>query len=188
MVKLLASTPSLLRGFYEDERGEVGPATYFFALVPALVAIFFAFDTGLSKGARLGTEYAAFCAARAAATQMPKGEETSGGACASGAERDAIRHAAAACLASVVKKTSAVGRLDMPGGLDPVISRAESQTQIEIQDQNGGSKNCFGHNEVVQVEVRYRHDMYLPFSPLAWGGNRPLEIKATAQAMLHTTK
>lgn len=179
---------SLFCRFLADERGEVGPATYFFALVPALVAIFFAFDTGISKGARLATEYAAFCAARAAAVQMPKGQERSGGACLDGNEEQAIRRAAAACLASVVKKTGAPMRLDMPGALDPVIARAENQTQVEIQNANGTRQTCFGHNDVVQVEVRYRHDLYLPFSPLAWGGNRPIEIRAAAQAMLHTTK
>ncbi len=177
---------NLLRRFLHDQAGEVGPVTYFFALVPTLVCLFFAYDVGLSKGARAAVEYAAFCAARAAATQIPKNDQQ--GACVSGDEKDAIRHAAAACLASVVKKDQVAGRLDMPGSLPALIQRAEGQTQVEIQDASGGAKSCFGHNEVVQVEVSYKHDLYLPFSPLGWGGGRPLTIKASAQAMLHTIK
>lgn len=177
---------NLLRRFLSDERGEIGPVTYFFAIVPTLVCLFFVYDVGISKGARLAVEYAAFCGARAAATQIPQGDKQ--GACASGSERQAIRHAAAACLASVVKKDQVAGRLDMPGTIPALIQRAESRTQIEIQDENGASKTCFGHNDVVQVEVTYRHDIYLPFSPLAWGNRRPIQIKASAQAMLHTIK
>lgn len=176
----------LLRRFWNDEAGEIGPVTYLFALVPALCCLFFAYDVGLSKGARLAVEYAAFCGARAAATQIPKDDERGG--CASGGEVQAIRHAAAACLASVVKKDRVLGRLDMPGSLPSLIQRAESRTQVEIQNENGGAQTCFKHNDVVQVEVSYRHDIYLPFSPLAWGNKRPITIKASAQAMLHTIK
>ena len=123
--------------------------------------------------------------ARAAATQIP--QEDRQGACVSSSERDAIRRAAAACLAAVVKKNNALP-LELPGAITPMIDRAEDRTQIEIQDQNGNPKNCFGHNEVVQVEVTYKHDMSFPLSPLGWGGHRPIRIVASAQAMLHTRK
>lgn len=175
-----------LSRFLHDEAGEIGPVTYLFAVIPALICLFFAYDVGISKGARLGVEYAAFCAARAAATQIPQNDKQ--GACASGDEMRAIRHAAAACLASVAKKDQVFGRLDMPGSLPALIRRTEGKTQVEIQDTGGRAKTCFGHNDVVQVEVSYQHDIALPLSPLAWSGSRPIEIKATAQAMLHTIK
>lgn len=175
----------VILAFLREERGDIAPATYLMALVPTMVFIFFAFDVGISKGARAATEYAAFCAARAAATQIPRND--SSGACLGGDEKDNIRHAAAACLASVVEKHGAI-RMDIPGALDPLIARAEGRTQVEIQDQNGSPRSCFGHNDVVQVEVTYRHGLNFPFSPLSWGGNRPILIKATAQAMLHTLK
>ncbi len=173
------------RKFLREERGDIAPATYLMALIPTLIFIFFAFDTGISKGTRLAVEYAAFCGARAAATQIPKGDQQ--GACVSGDEKAAIKRAAAACLASVVKKNNSLP-MELPGALTRLIDRAEQRTEVEIQNQSGGSATCFGHNDVVQVEVSYKHDMYFPFSPLNWGGNRPITIKATAQAMLHTIK
>lgn len=176
---------NVLHRFLDEDRGDIAPVTYLMALVPALIFVFFAFDVGISKGTRVGVEYAAFCAARAAATQIP--QEDRQGACVSSSERDAIRRAAAACLAAVVKKNNALP-LELPGAITPMIDRAEDRTQIEIQDQNGNPKNCFGHNEVVQVEVTYKHDMSFPLSPLGWGGHRPIRIVASAQAMLHTRK
>jgi hypothetical protein len=186
---MVTSLKRKLRAFLRDERGEVGPVTYLFALVPALIMIFFAYDVGISKGARLGVEYAAFCAARAAAVQIPKGQEKTGGARLDGNELDEIKHAAAACLSSVAKKTYVFGRLDFPGVLGPLINRTKGKiTELEIQNASGQRASSFGHNAVVQVKVTYRHDMYIPLSPLAWGNNRPIDISATAQAMLYTTK
>ena len=175
----------LLCAFLSEERGDSAPATYLIALVPTLIFIFFAFDVGVSKATRVGVEYAAFCGARAAATQAPQQDRQ--GACVSGQEKDAIRRAAAACLASVVKKNGAM-MLELPGAITPLIDRAEERTEIEIQDQGGRPKNCFGHNEVIQVEVTYKHDIAFPLSPLGWGGHRPIKITASAQAMLHTRK
>jgi hypothetical protein len=182
-VRLSIAAP--LRRFLREERGDIAPATYLMALIPTLIFIFFAFDVGISKGARLAVEYAAFCGARAAAVQLPKGQTS--GAVVTGEAQEAIRRAAAACLASVVKKNGAQP-LDSPGAMDPIIDKAEERTQVEIQNASGAPQSSFGHNEVVQVQVTYTHDIGFVFSPLYWGGNRPIKIKATAQAMLQTIK
>ena len=52
---------------FADEQGEIDPGSYLLAVIVALWFILFAFDLGLRKAARVTVEYAAFCAARAAA-------------------------------------------------------------------------------------------------------------------------
>lgn len=161
----------LFRLFREDERGEVAPATYLITLPVALLFIFFTLDLGLRKGARLAVEYAAFCAARSAAVYMPDPE----GGCRS-ADAQA-RHAAAACLASVVGKRG-VGSPESAGAVHTLVARAERQITVQL---SGG---C-AHNGAVTAKVSYKYGPELPFSPLSGGG---LTITASAQAMLQTIK
>ena len=61
---------SLIR-FWTDERGEMAPASYLIMVPMAMAFIFFTIDLGIRKGIQLGVEYAAFCAARAAAASRP---------------------------------------------------------------------------------------------------------------------
>lgn len=158
-----------LSGFLREERGEVAPATYLITLPIALMFLFFALDLGLRKGARLAVEYAAFCAARSAAVYMPDPE----GGCRSATSE--ARHAAAACLASVVSKRG-VGSPASAGALHTLVARAEQQISVQL---SGGCS----HNGTVTARVSYQYGPQLPLSPLG-----SLTITASAQAMLHTVQ
>lgn len=158
-------------GFLREERGEVAPATYLVTLPVALMLIFFTLDLGLRKGARLAVEYAAFCAARSAAVYMPSPE----GGCRSATNE--ARHAAAACLASVVSKRG-VGNPASAGALHTLVARAEKQITVQL---SGGCS----HNGAVTARVSYQYRPELPLSPLSGGG---LTITASAQAMLQTVQ
>src|SRR5579883_3159759 len=98
-----------LARFARDDRGEVAPASYLITLMTTLMLVFFTLDLGLRKGARLAVEYAAFCAARAAATRLPSPD---GSGCVRADQE--VRHAAAACLAAVVSKADS-GAPTSPG-------------------------------------------------------------------------
>jgi Flp pilus assembly protein TadG len=161
-----------IRAFREEERGEVAPATYLATLPIALLFIFFTLDLGLRKGARLAVEYAAFCAARSAAVYMP---DPAGGCRSADAQ---ARHAAAACLASVVGKRG-VGSPESAGTVHTLVARAERQITVQL---SGGCS----HNGAVTAKVSYKYGPELPLSPLSSGGG--LTITASAQAMLQTIK
>lgn len=175
-----------------DERGEVGPASYFGAFMLALMVLFFSFDLGLRKGARLSVEYAAYCAARAAATQIPRGEAdqaTARGACVSAEERDAITHAAAACLASVGSKRQALP-LELPGEISRLINRTkkENEVRVRILGPDGRETSCFTHNAVVTAEVRFKYLLSIPLSPLSLSVPNGLVMTAQASQMLHSVR
>lgn len=175
--------------FITDERGEMAPASYMFAVVLALIIIFFTFDLGIRKGARLTVEKAAQCAARAAQTQLPRNNET--GACVDQDKLDAIQQAAAACLAAVVSKRNTVG-LELPGSsaLPILIKRAQDRTKIRLfsDDKELFNGDCVGHNAELVVELRYDHYLPIPLSPFRWGNNGHIEMVAEARAMLHTVR
>jgi hypothetical protein len=174
-INMSARARSRLRRFLQEDRGEVAPATYLITLPVALLFIFFALDLGLRKGARLAVEYAAFCAARSAAVYMP---DPNGG-CRSATNE--ARHAAAACLASVVSKRG-VGRPDSAGALHTLVARAEQKISVQL---SGGCS----HNGAVTARVSYEYGPELPLSPLSKsGGGRGLTITASAQAMLQTVQ
>lgn len=187
--------------FLREERGEVGPVGYLLALIPALIFILFAFDLGLRKGTRLAVEYAAYCAARAAAVQLPRGEEERGGAVASQDEIENVRRAAAACLASVSRKRTALsGQLNpfrsvidgipLPfvtgAAINGLVERTIPNVSVRFVDGASGSRDRFAADEVVTVEVTYSDPMTVPLSPFNWLPRRPLV--ARAQAMLQTVR
>jgi hypothetical protein len=158
--------------FFRQEGGEVAPASYLITLPVALMLIFFAFDLGLRKGARLAVEYAAFCAARAAAVHMPS---------PTGGCQDAevmATHAAAVCLASIASKRGA-GSLDAPGSLSGLVRSTERLVSVKL---SGGCT----HNGLITAEVSYQYGLAVPFSPLRQRGG--LTMTASAQAMLQTIK
>lgn len=184
--------PGRLRQWLAEERGEVAPASYFFAFLLALIFIFFAIDLGLRKGARLAVEYGAYCAARAAATQLPssEAEANQAGACLDQVELDAIEHAAAACVASVASKRGVLLSLEIPGTITRLIknTRREHKIKVRLLDENKREKRCFGHNEVVTAELHYLHKLSFPLSPLSLAEPGGLEVVARASHMVHTIK
>lgn len=180
---------SLAQRFVRDERGELAPASYLIGVILALIIIFFTFDLGLRKGARLAVEYAAYCGARAAATQLPVTEKE--GACLSAEEKKAIATATHACLAAVVSKRGTLG-IGLPGtgAFATLIDRASSQTQLRILGPSGelNVDDCVGHNDEVTVEVTFEHKIPVPLSPFFWGSDGHTVMVAQASTMLHTVK
>lgn len=180
--RLVRKTAQHIQTFWTDEHGELSPVSYLIGFLLALMLIFFSLDLGLRKGARLAVEYAAYCGARAAATQLPLKDDN--GACLSDEERTSVETATAACLASVVTKRGTLGILEQ------LVAQARSHTSILIL--NGGrevrSGNCLGHNAVVTVEVTYTHDIPVPMSPLFHLGDGTTKMVASASAMLQTVK
>lgn len=184
--------PRALADLRLDECGEVGPASYFGAFMLALMVLFFSLDLGLRKGARLSVEYAAYCAARAAATQIPRGEAdqaTGHGGCVSTEEREAITHAAAACLASVGSKGQALP-LELPGEISRLINRTkrEHEVRVRILGPDGRESSCFTHNAVVTAEVRFKYLLSIPLSPLSLSEPNGLVMTAQASQMLHSVR
>lgn len=175
--------------FISDERGEVAPASYLLAIMLALSLIFFTLDLGLRKGTRLAVEYAAYCGARAAATQMPRGDRE--GACLAGPEYEAIKLAVAACLASVVSKHD-TANLESPGSpaLRTLIARAERQIRVRVLGPGGEVQvgRCLGRDADVGVEVRFDHHLPIPMSPFNWERGGHVEMVAEAHAMLQTVR
>lgn len=178
--------------WFSEEAGEVAPASYFFAFLLALIFIFFAIDLGLRKGARVAVEYGAYCAARAAATQLPssEAEKNEAGACLDQTELDAIEHAASACVASVASKRGVFLSLELPGAISRLIknTRKEHKIKVRLLDENKREKRCFGHNEVVTAELHYLHTLSFPLSPLSLAAPDGLEMVARASHMVHTIK
>lgn len=180
---------NILNGFFVEERGELAPASYLIGVLLTLVIIFFTLDLGLRKGARLAVEYAAYCGARAAATQMPADDKE--GACLNSSERQAIETATHACLAAVVSKRGTFG-IGLPGtgAFGTLIDRARSQTELRILGPAGEIRNgdCIGHHDEISVAVRYTHQIPVPMSPFFWSGKGHTVMVAQASAMLHTVK
>lgn len=192
-----------VRGFWIEQRGEGSPLSYVLALMFSLFFIFFALDLGLRKGTRLAVEYAAFCAARAAAVEIPRSDEQRNGACMDDAKQ-VIEHAARACLSSVASKggvtLSDQAMILPPGPFNPItqlIERLRGKVQISVQSEGGGPGTrggsgsggaCFSHNDVLRVEVTYTDPFRLPLSPLSWVKSGPLQYRASARAMLHSVK
>lgn len=168
--------PAWLR-FFTEERGEVAPVTYLVTLPLAFMFIFFALDVGLRKGARLAVEYAAFCAARAAAVYMPAAD----GTCLDATEQ--ATHAAAACLASVASKAAVQGGpgQPQPGVISQLVQTARTQHKVAVRL----SSTC-ERNAVITAEVSYLYGPELPYSPLLQSGG--LTMVASAQAMLQSAK
>lgn len=175
---------SALARFYEEERGEL-PVSYLAGLVTALMLIFFVIDVGLRLGARQAVENAATCAARAAATQLPRGDEE--GATVNDDKLAVLRHAAAACLAAVAKRNG-LGPLTSPGQIERVIENAEAAAEVRVLDLSGEPRQRFAHNQTIEVEVSYRYDLLIPFSPLTYLGVAQQPMRARARTMLHTIK
>lgn len=177
------------QGFLAGEEGELAPASYLIGVGLALVVIFFTVDLGIRKGARLAVEYAAYCGARAAATQVPLHDQK--GACLQDDEQQAIKTAVNACLTAVVSKRDSFG-LGLPASpaLATLISRADSQTTIRLLGSGGELQigQCLGHNEEIAVEVTYDHYIPLPFSPFHFIGGGHTMMVAQASAMLHTVR
>src|SRR5262245_42530180 len=90
-----------LDAWLRDERGEVGAGTYVLSLMVALFLMFFAIDVGFRKATKLNVEYAAYCAARAAAVNFQNNSTRS---CDATAAQTAATAAAAACMAASVGK------------------------------------------------------------------------------------
>lgn len=179
------SLRSVLRRIYREERGEIAPITYLAGLLPALMMMFFAIDAGLRLGKRLAVESAAMCAASAAATQLPRGDAA--GASVNDEKLALIRRAAAACLAGIVNRDK-IGPLDNPAALEMAVLRAESLTEVSVWDLQRAPRTYFGHNEVVEIEVAYRNDLVIPFSPFNWFMEFRQPMRARARAMLQTIK
>jgi hypothetical protein len=161
----------------------MSPASYLLSLMLALPLLFFPFDLGLRKGTWLGVRYAAFCAARAAATQIPA--HSQGRACLTPEAQNAIRHATAACLEAVVSKRN-LPDLSSPGVVRELISRTETLLEVRILDSKAVAQTCFADHEEIIAEVSYRYLQPVPLSPL--NGRDGVRFLARAQAMLQTQR
>lgn len=181
---------SCLTGFGRDESGEIAPASYFFAFMLTLAFIFFVIDLGMRKGARIAVEYAAYCAARAAATQLPSSEAANNqaGACVDEAEQEAIEHAAAACLSAVSSKRGVILSLQVPGTISRLVKTTQKLVRVELMDEQLKAKKCFAHNDVITAVVHYKYTLLFPLSPLSYLSPRGLEMTAAAKHMVHTIK
>lgn len=150
-----------LIGFWNEDRGELAPASYFLCLPLAMGFLFFTIDLGLRKGVQLGVEYAAFCAARAAAVNF---YATPTSSCDAAAAQAAATRAAAACMASFVSKRDAKNPA-VAGNIRPLIDRAERQLTVTLSGGCGGNGANSG-SDTVTAEVQYRHLLRVPMSPL----------------------
>lgn len=162
-----------MTSFLKDERGELAPASYLLTLPIALWFIFFTVDLGLRKGALLGVQYAAFCAARAAAVNLPP---SGPGSCDTSAATQAAARAAAACLAGFVSKRG-VPDPAVRGAVSQLIDRAQQQVTVTLE---GGCSN----SRVVTATVRYRYLLQLPLSPLSSRAGGSL-MTASAQHLVY---
>ncbi len=143
--------------FLRDEHGDVGPASYLITLTVALFFIFFAIDLGLRKGAKLGVEYAAYCAARAAAVNFQNNPSR---ICDAPTAQTAATRAAAACMAGFVSKRS-YPNPTVNGVVSQLVDRAAQQVTVTL---SGG---CSTNSDVVTATVQYRYLLNIPFSPLS---------------------
>lgn len=164
-----------MRSFLKDERGELAPASYLLTLPVGLWFLFFTLDVGLRKGAELGVEYSAFCAARAAAVNFTPYRN---GPCNTSAATQAATRAAAACLAGFVSKR---GVLDptVRGAVTQLIDRAQQQVTVTL---TGG---CSANSTVVTAVVQYRYLLRIPLSPLSSGSPSGWLMTASAQHLIY---
>ncbi len=169
-----SETPTSGPDFGSDERGEVGAGTYLISLMVALWFMFFALDLGIRKGVQLNVEYAAYCAARAAAVHL---NTYSAGkvSCDTAAATTAAKRAAAACLAGVVSK-SGIPNPMIRGEITRLVDRAEKQVAVLL------SNGCAANVDSVTAEVRYTHQLLIPLSPLSTG---PSVMIARAQHLIY---
>jgi hypothetical protein len=163
-----------LKKFLRDEGGEMAPASYLLTLPVTLWFIFFALDLGLRKGAELGVEYAAYCAARAAAVNFTA---VRNGPCDNALATQAATRAAAACMAAFVSKRG-IKDPTVTGSVTQLIDRAQQQVTVTLQ---GG---CGTHSTVVTAVVQYRYLLRIPLSPLSGSVNGSL-MTASAQHLIY---
>lgn len=209
------SFATALRAFIQEERGEISPVSYFLALLLALFFLFFALDLGIRKGKRLGVEYASFCAARAAAVLVPKGQERKGGADVEEGERREVRYAAAACLLAVADKGRFMPLSAMTfqalknGNPTPFITGPFLSKYLELyvlpnvavffrdpgNPGNGQEKLHYDRGSPnLLVEIQYKDRSHVPFSPLNPKGGLGVFIQpsrtmiARAEAVMQVTK
>lgn len=161
--------------FLKDERGELAPASYLLTLPVAMWFIFFTLDLGLRKGAQLGVEYAAFCAARAAAVNFTT---VRNGRCDATLATQAATRAAAACMAGFVSKRG-IGDPTTQGSVTQLIERAQQQVTVTLE---GG---CSANSTVVTAVVQYRYLLRIPLSPLSSGSASGRLMTASAQSMIY---
>jgi len=164
-----------MMSFIKDEQGELAPASYLLTLPVALWFIFFALDLGLRKGAELGVEYAAFCAARAAAVNFTGSHH---GSCDTTAATQAATRAAAACMAGFVSKRGILNAT-VRGSVTQLVDRAQQQVTVTLQ---GG---CSANSTVVTAVVQYRYLLAIPLSPLSSGAPSGRVMTASAQHMIY---
>lgn len=159
-----------------DERGEIDPGSYLLALIVSLWFILFAFDLGLRKAARVTVEYAAFCAARAAAVNY---NTYSGGlaTCSSVTAQQAATRAAAACLAGVIGK-SGTPDPSRAGAITALIDRAQKQVTVTLD------ADCNPAPTVVTATVNYNYTQRVPLSPLTYQSD-PTIMTASAQHLVY---
>lgn len=161
---------------FADEQGEIDPGSYLLAVIVALWFILFAFDLGLRKAARVTVEYAAFCAARAAAVNY---NTYSGGklTCNALNAQQAATRAAAACMAAVVAKTGTPDPT-RPGAISALIDRAQKQVSVTLD------ADCNPAPSVVTATVIYTYTSRVPLSPLTFQSG-PATMTAHAQYMVY---
>lgn len=159
-----------------DERGEIDPGSYLLALIVSLWFILFAFDLGLRKAARVTVEYAAFCAARAAAVNY---NTYSGGqaTCSAINAQLAASRAAAACMAGVVGKSGTPDPTRI-GAITALIDRAQKQVTVTL------NADCNPAPTVVTATVSYVYTQRVPLSPLTYQSSSTL-MTASAQHLVY---
>ena len=165
-----------MTSFLKDERGELAPASYLLTLPIALWFIFFTVDLGLRKGALLGVQYAAFCAARAAAVNY---NTYSGGlaTCSAVTAQQAATRAAAACMAGVIGK-SGTPDPSRAGTITALIDRAQKQVTVTLD------ADCNPAPTVVTATVNYNYTQRVPLSPLTYQSD-PTIMTASAQHLVY---
>lgn len=166
----------LVRLLLGDERGEIDPGSYLLALIVSLWFILFAFDLGLRKAARVTVEYAAFCAARAAAVNYNTYSGTQVTCSAVSAQLAASR-AAAACLAGVIGK-SGTPDPTRAGAITALIDRAQKQVTVTLD------ADCNPAPSVVTATVSYTYTQRVPLSPLTYQSNSTI-MTASAKYLVY---
>lgn len=159
-----------------DERGEIDPGSYLLALIVSLWFILFAFDLGLRKAARVTVEYAAFCAARAAAVNYNTYSSGTASCSAVNAQLAATR-AAAACMAGVVGK-SGTPDPTRTGAITALIDRAQKQVSVTLD------ADCNPAPTVVTATVNYTYTQRVPLSPLTYQSSSTV-MTASAQHLVY---
>lgn len=164
---------SLFR-FWTDERGELAPASYLLMVPMAMAFMFFTIDLGIRKGVQLGVEYAAFCAARAAAVNF---HATPTSSCDGVAAQAAATRAAAACMAAFVSKKGTPNPT-VAGSITPLVDRAQQQLTVTLS--GGCSSTGNSTSTAVTATVQYKQLLRVPMSPLSSSTTGTL-VTASAQ-------